>query len=199
MHSIAVCGPTIYRTAILEHIRSAHADIRIAGQSGTADDAPSLISHVVPDVVLMISGASAASAAQIIGRVRKVDLDVRIVWWALVPTGVDYSELIESDVSVVYWETSAEDIIAAMQLPAASLMRTISRPRLTHTEHTVLQLAANGLSNRAIAYRLSISESTVKNHLRHIAAKFNTSSRAQSVWQAVQWGYLSAQEKHEVS
>jgi DNA-binding NarL/FixJ family response regulator len=71
------------------------------------------------------------------------------------------------------------------------LLKTQGRPRLTQQEHVILQLAAEGLSNRSIAFRLSVSESTIKNHLRHIGAKFNTSSRAQAVWQAVQWGYLT--------
>ncbi|MEY4322666.1 MAG: hypothetical protein RL410_447 [Actinomycetota bacterium] len=202
MFSIVLCGPTIYRTALLEHIRSARADVRISGQSNHAEDAASLIAHTSPDAAVVISGSQSAQALETVKRIRKVDLDVRLVWWALLPRDASFESLKQHSANVVYWETSAEDLISAIGFPRQPLTRMDSRPRLTQQEHTVLQLAADGLSNRAIAYRLAVSESTVKNHLRHISAKFNTSSRAQSVWQAVQWGYLHAdvgKSKRDVS
>ena len=192
MFSLALCGPAIYRTALLEHIRLARGDVRVSGQSNHAEDAPSLIAHVMPDAAVVISGSGFLSAQQTLDRIRKVDLDVRVVWWALLPSNSEFATLANPETSIVYWETSAEDIVRAIGFPHQPLLRSDSRPRLTQQEHTVLQLAADGLSNKAIAYRLAVSESTIKNHLRHIGAKFNTSSRAQSVWQAVQWGYLQA-------
>jgi DNA-binding NarL/FixJ family response regulator len=190
MFSLAMCGPTIYRTALLEHVRQSRGDVRVSGQSNHAEDAASLIAHVMPDAAIVISGGEFNKAQQTLERIRKVDLDVRIVWWALLPENSQFESLRDSETSLVYWETSAEDIVKAIGFPLQPLLRADSRPRLTQQEHTILQLAADGLSNKAIAYRLAVSESTVKNHLRHIGAKFNTSSRAQAVWQAVQWGYL---------
>ncbi len=42
---------------------------------------------------------------------------------------------------------------------------------LTPRERTVATLASEGLSNRAIAYRLSLSVNTVESHLRKIYGK----------------------------
>jgi len=192
MYSLTLCGPAIYRTALLEHLRSARGDVRIAAQSSTVADAAALIAHVMPDAAVLISAADATTAEMEIKRVRRVDLDVRVVWWALNSNLTELATRLGNlDTVVVSWEASAEQIVAATGAPLSPLLRTQTRPRLTSQEHVILQLAADGLSNRAIAYRLSISESTVKNHLRHVGAKFNTTSRAQAVWQAVQWGYLT--------
>ncbi|MBV9450121.1 MAG: AAA family ATPase [Streptosporangiaceae bacterium] len=49
--------------------------------------------------------------------------------------------------------------------------------RLTPRERRVFELAAQGLSNEAIASRLQISAGTVKTHLEHIYTKFGIHSR----------------------
>ena len=61
---------------------------------------------------------------------------------------------------------------------------------LTAREVEVLQLLARGLSNKAIATRLVISPKTVANHVEHIYAKIDASSRAAAGLFAVQHGLL---------
>jgi DNA-binding NarL/FixJ family response regulator len=54
-------------------------------------------------------------------------------------------------------------------------------PALTDRENQVLKLIADGLTNREISCELSISESTVENHIHHIYTKLGISNRAQAV------------------
>jgi DNA-binding NarL/FixJ family response regulator len=58
-------------------------------------------------------------------------------------------------------------------------------PRLTGRELEVLRLVAQGMSNRDIAEVLSISENTVKNHVRNILEKLHLHSRMEAVMYAV--------------
>lgn len=58
-------------------------------------------------------------------------------------------------------------------------------PRLTDRELEVLRLVAQGMSNRAIAGELFISENTVKNHVRNILEKLHLHSRMEAVVYAV--------------
>ena len=51
--------------------------------------------------------------------------------------------------------------------------------RLTPREQDVAQLVAKGLRYKEIAARLSISDHTVKNHMRHIFDKLDISSRVE--------------------
>lgn len=193
MYSLTICGPTIYRTALFEQLRAIRGDVSIATQSNHIADAPALIAQSAPDAAIMISGGDSFSAVSDAARIRRVDLDVRVIWWALSSDAIELArQLRPYDIRVLSWEATPEDMFTALGIPMSNILRTPARPRLTPQEHLILQLAADGLSNKAIAHRLSISESTVKNHLRHIGAKMNTSSRAQAVWQAVQWGYLAA-------
>jgi len=52
---------------------------------------------------------------------------------------------------------------------------------LTRKELQVLQLAAEGYSNAAMSERLSLSDSTVRTHLRNISTKIGAKSRAEAV------------------
>ena len=59
-------------------------------------------------------------------------------------------------------------------------------PGLTAREQQILDLIAEGCTNRKISSSLSISESTVENHVHHIFVKLGISNRAQAVAHAFQ-------------
>jgi len=54
-------------------------------------------------------------------------------------------------------------------------------PSLTTREREIISYVATGATNSQIARCLAISEGTVKTHLKHIARKLNTTSRAAAV------------------
>lgn len=61
---------------------------------------------------------------------------------------------------------------------------------LTKRECEVLQLLADGKSNRAVADALYISEKTVKNHVSNILQKMNVKDRTQAVVSAIKKGWV---------
>jgi two-component system, NarL family, response regulator YdfI len=61
---------------------------------------------------------------------------------------------------------------------------------LTDRELEVLDLLAEGLSNKLIAHGLTISEHTVKTHVASIFAKLGASSRTEAVSKAIQRGLV---------
>jgi DNA-binding NarL/FixJ family response regulator len=67
-----------------------------------------------------------------------------------------------------------------------------SRPEpadtLTEREIQVLQLAADGLTNKALAQTLSISENTVKYHIKNILQKLGVQNRTEAATYAVRAG-----------
>ena len=62
---------------------------------------------------------------------------------------------------------------------------------LTRREIEVLQLMADGLSNREMAERLFISENTVKTHCSRVFDKLGASRKTQAVQLARQWRLIS--------
>ncbi|HLR08869.1 MAG TPA: response regulator transcription factor [Bacillota bacterium] len=61
---------------------------------------------------------------------------------------------------------------------------------LTKRECEVLQLLAEGKSNRGVSEALYISEKTVKNHVSSILQKMNVTDRTQAVVQAIRKGWV---------
>ena len=62
---------------------------------------------------------------------------------------------------------------------------------LTPREIEVLELVAEGLSNKVIADRLGISDQTVKFHLASVSGKLGASNRTDVVRRAVQRGLIT--------
>jgi two-component system response regulator DegU len=61
---------------------------------------------------------------------------------------------------------------------------------LTRRECEVLQMLADGKSNRGIGESLFISEKTVKNHVSNILQKMNVNDRTQAVVSAIKNGWV---------
>jgi NarL family two-component system response regulator YdfI len=91
-------------------------------------------------------------------------------------------------------ETLLRPEILARVLSASAASRPVSINQtdlqLTERELEVLQSAARGERNKEIAYKLGITERTVKAHLASIYQKFNVDSRAAAVAVAAQKGLL---------
>ncbi len=68
---------------------------------------------------------------------------------------------------------------------------------LTPREREVLLLAARGMTNRAIARTLGISDRTVQGHLANIYEKLHVSSRTEAVTKALQLGFISLSQTLE--
>jgi len=67
-------------------------------------------------------------------------------------------------------------------------------PELTARENEVLEQIAYGYTNKEISCNLSISESTVENHIHHIYTKLGISNRAQAVVHAIQAKIIQVSE-----
>jgi len=61
---------------------------------------------------------------------------------------------------------------------------------LSDRELEVVRLVAEGLSNKEISGRLTLSDKTVKNHISHILAKLNLSARTQVAVHAIRAGIV---------
>jgi DNA-binding NarL/FixJ family response regulator len=68
----------------------------------------------------------------------------------------------------------------------------LSSVQLSRRESEVLQLLAQGLTNREIARTLTVSVSTIKIHVEHILAKLEVSDRTQAAVRAIELGLLQS-------
>ncbi|RZS87282.1 regulatory LuxR family protein [Motilibacter rhizosphaerae] len=96
-------------------------------------------------------------------------------------------------------QAAAAEAVAA-RLGAAPLLREVaalgfrsapSAELLTAREREVLELVAQGLSNREVGQRLFISAKTVSVHLSNVMAKLGAASRTEAVFRAQRAGLLA--------
>ena len=105
-------------------------------------------------------------------------------------------------------DASAEEIVAAVEAAASGLAAIDPRDLeallataspvaavadtaiLTAREHEVLGMLAEGAANKNIAWKLGISEHTVKFHVASILAKLNASTRTEAVTLGIRKGMI---------
>lgn len=188
-------------------------DLAVVGQSAGGADLATLAEATAPDLILLDHEAGDEESLEQLERL----LAGRAGLAALV-LGAERTEeaLLEALGSgargYLPRESGAEDLAAAARAVAAGLLvihpapaatllaRLLEQPRvqpptgpgeaLTPRELEVLQALAGGLTNRAIARRLTVSENTVKFHVSSILTKLDAASRAEAVALAARRGLL---------
>ena len=107
---------------------------------------------------------------------------------------VDIDELVAAIKVVALGDVIVSQVMAGRLIdylrPASEQLDTGETKTLSIRELEVLQLVSTGASNGEIADKLSISEATVKAHLRNIMDKLQVKNRAQAVARALNKGLL---------
>lgn len=178
---------------------------QISGGPNLADDAP----IYAPDVLLYDMGWTPLSTMPHL--LPLVDSGLPIV--ALLPNEDDASTVLGTlsqfdSYGLLLRERDTETLVSALSavakglivldpnfaLDAISLNDTTTIPilpePLTSREDDVLQLLAKGMTNKAIALDLGITDHTVKFHVNAIMSKLGAQSRTEAVVQATRAGLI---------
>jgi DNA-binding NarL/FixJ family response regulator len=91
-------------------------------------------------------------------------------------------------------ELAQQALNESRDLVEVSQLSALADQPFSPREHQVLELAALGLTNKEIAYRLGISERTVQFHINSIFNKTGTQSRTEAVVQAIHQGWITRKE-----
>jgi DNA-binding NarL/FixJ family response regulator len=182
---------------------AAAEDFTITGQAAP-DEAGALVRATDADVVLWDTGVETPADLEALQEVAERGGPALVVL-----TGGEsrVPDLLGAGArGVLTRETDGARLMAALQAAALGLVvvdqrfsegalrrRAAGEPLvepLTPRELEVLHLIGQGLSNRAIAERLAISEHTAKFHVNAILGKLGAQTRAEAVAQGVRSGLL---------
>ena len=185
--------------------------VQVVGEAEGADDAVPLVTELDPDIVLSDVRLNGASGLDLCRRLCEERADRRVVLLSVYDdeqylfqamragaagylikriTGEDlvrHLELVHSGETVIDPGMAGRAVASAARLHSGEFWPG-ARHGLTHRESEVLSLIVSGLSNRAIATRLTVGDETVKSHLRSVYRKLAVNDRAGAVAAALREG-----------
>ncbi len=194
---------------------SLHDDLEIVGEAADGAAAIERAATLRPDVVVMDLLMPGVDGIDATARIKTANPDIEIV---AITSFVEEARIVaalEAGASgFLLKDAEADELAAAIRAAAAGEVhldpavagivarRMRSRPgggpgagggadplsSLTARERDVLGAVARGLSNKAIADELGITERTARTHVSNILAKLGLASRTQAALLAVQHG-----------
>ncbi len=178
-------------------------ELEVLGRAKDGAEAIAMARVLLPDVILMDVRMPGVDGLEATACIKKELPDIRILMLTMSENEADLFAAIKSGAQgYVLKNTTSAELCRYIQgavageaaisgVMAAKMLAELAHPGdvpagrvaeegLSEREQEVLQCLAAGMSNREIAERLFIAESTVKKHLRNILAKLHVQSRVQA-------------------
>jgi two-component system, NarL family, response regulator len=168
-------------------------DMEVVAEAGDGEEAITLFEQHRPDVMVLDLRMPKRDGVAVVQHVLQRNPKARI----LIITTYDGDEdifqcLSQGAKGYLLKDAPRTEILAAIRAVsedrpytsstvAAKALQRMAKPSLTQREFAVLQLVAEGRSNKDIARRLSITEGTAKTHVKAILTKLDAISRTEAV------------------
>ena len=190
----------------LKQLLELDGDILVVGEAGNGEERLNIIDEVHPDVVLLDINMPVMNGLQTLETLRKSNNKDQKVLILTIHNEIEYlmkakeigingyvlkdaeSAILKKAIFKVY---AGDEYIDFTMVPMLNekMDKEKENPededKLTRREIEVLKLLAEGLFNKEIAYKLSISEKTVKNHVSNIFKKIGVFDRTQAAVYAI--------------
>jgi two-component system response regulator DevR len=185
----------------LKHLLESSGDIEVVGDVGTTRAALARIPALAPDVAILDARLPDGSGIEVCRQIRSSHPEIS----AIILTSYDddealFAAIMAGAAGYVLKQVTSQDLVAAVRHVAAggSLLdpsvtaKVMKRLRdgapgepeelksLTAQERRILELVAEGLTNRQIGERLFLAEKTVKNYMSNVLAKLGLERRTQA-------------------
>lgn len=201
MIRVAIVSPNHALRVGLREVLGSHVNIKVIGESASLENIKDSETEVivltsVSSVVLQNEYKDAAILflTDDVESIRPL-LNSKVRTWGLLSADATEDELVAAVLAVGegLWVGAPGLVGELMRMPRSgeSLGGDVLIEPLTAREKEVLQLMAQGLANKQIAFSLGISEHTVKFHLSSLYAKLGISSRTEAVRRGIELGLIS--------
>jgi two-component system response regulator DevR len=184
----------------VRNILEAEADIEVVGEASTSASALARVTALRPDVAVLDVRLPDGDGVSVCREIRSTLPDTACLM--LTSYGDDQALLgaiMAGAAGYVLKQAPAEELVGAVRAVAAgrstldpiSAERVMARLRerltavdplsaLTDQEKRILELLAEGLTNRQIAERMSLAEKTAKNYVSSVLSKLGMQRRSQA-------------------
>jgi DNA-binding NarL/FixJ family response regulator len=188
------------RQAVATMIAAAE-DIEVVGQSEDVHAGINDVKQLLPHVLLLDLKLPGMSGLAAVSEILKHAPATRIIVFTMYDNPAYVWETINAGAAgYLLKNASTEELLRAIRAVAGGagyLQAEVTMPLLKRVAHDarssdtrqslsaretqILECLADGLSNKAIAHRFTLSEETVKSHLRSLYDKLGASDRAHAV------------------
>ncbi|MEQ4623011.1 two-component system response regulator NarL [Providencia vermicola] len=188
----------------VKQLISLEPSLCVVGEAGDGATGIKIAEEQDPDLILLDLNMPGMNGFETLDELRKRELSGRIILFTVSNYGEDLvSALKHGADGYLLKDMEPEELIVALKEAASGKMVVSpaltsvlaeslrdNRPQtennllsLTPRETNILDLISQGLSNKMIARKLDIAESTVKVHVKHLLKKLNLKSRVEAaVW-----------------
>ena len=197
---------SLFRDGIISLLEA--AGFTVVGQVGDGQAAVEATLRLRPDLVLMDINMPHMNGLEALHLIKKTRPKTQVVMLTVSDSNTDLFDAIKSEADgFLHKDLNTDEFIemldglqkdeAAMTRQTATrLMKGFANlsqqgkpaDSLTQREIQLLQLVAEGMSNKAVAQALSISENTVKYHMKNILQKLGAQNRTEAVTLAIRTG-----------
>ena len=193
----------------LRQVLMSERDFDVVATCTDADSALQAVANATPDVLLLDVRMPGADGFELLRRLAEAGRQCPTVLLTAAISSNQVMDAVNLGVRGLVTKDSAPEVLiecirrvhagqqwfdqptVSRALGAALVReRAVSETTLTSRELEITRMAAEGLRNRAIAERLSISEGTVKMHLHNIYEKLGVGGRLELTLCAQQKGLL---------
>lgn len=183
-------------------IVSLHQDLMVVAEASNGIEAVNQFHQHQPDITLMDLRLPAMNGLQSIRTIRRANPDARIVVLTMYDGDEDiYSALEAGAMGYLLKDGLPESLVQAIHdvyegkrcIPPdveAKLRARDRQPALTLRETQVIELLSTGMRNKEIASQLSISEETVRVHVKSVFVKLNVHDRTAAMTEALRRGII---------
>lgn len=199
---------TLFRYG-LRAMLSSEADIEIAGEVTTGDEAVAAAAQLRPDVILMDINMPGISGIEATRRVARQHPEISILMLTMfddnsvfaairagargyVLKGATGAETLRAIRAVAGGEAIFSPAIASRLMEHFAAPRSTDSeqpfPELSEREREILELIAQGLTNNTIAERIYLSPKTIRNQVSNIFDKLQVHDRAEAIVRAREAG-----------
>lgn len=186
----------------LAAIISLQPDMVVIGEAGSGEEACRICLEEAPDVVLMDLRLPGLSGVQAIRTIRATMPSVRFIVLTTYDGDEDIRRALDAGAQAYLLKAMSHvEVTAAIRKVSSgarvipqSVSRTLAertpQSQLSPREIEVLELIANGCSNKEIGRALGITEATVKWHVNLILNRLDVADRTAAIVAALQRGII---------
>jgi len=185
-------------------VLSSHEDIRVVGEASSGRDAVQAHLHLNPHITLMDVQMPGLDGISALGEIRRHRPHARVLVLttfsgdvltlrALKAGACGYllKGMIRKELVTAIREAHRGRVTLRPEV-AAKLGQHALDEHLSPREIEVLRQVADGSPNKVIAARLSLSEETVKSHMKNVLSKLKARDRTHAVVIGMERGFLDA-------